>query len=244
MLPFDEQRARRVAQRLLDNRKTVNWEWIRENKDRESSNKFLLPSILNYHVRSASLYDRVTKFLAGYIRDPNNLWHEVAKMGHDNWMSNIGEHGLHPLRQANERVWRIANELVANYGGDASRIWREQTVVVVQRRLEELRVGDQISRMIVGALCDTGWLESAAADVKADRHLTRVVGRIFFGESITSAKTLDVARTMHPANPWLLDKPLFDVGQQYCRPRNPKCEECYLRSECCYILRGQQQSGS
>jgi endonuclease-3 len=134
-------------------------------------------------------------------------------------------------------VWRIGEKIVGQYGGDASRIWADSTLQQVQERLDELRVGEQISLMIVGALCDTKWINSAGGDVKADRHLNRVVGRVFSGERISSEETIRLTRLMNEENPWLLDKPLFDIGQTYCHPTGPECAKCYLRAECCHAGR-------
>jgi hypothetical protein len=92
----------------------------------------------------------------------------------------------------------------------------------VSERLDELRVGEQISHMILGALCDTKWINSDRGDVKADRHLNRVVGRIFRGERFSSEETVRVTRLMKDENPWLLDKPLFDIGQKYLPPVRPE----------------------
>ena len=53
----------------------------------------------------------------------------------------------------------------------------------ILNRLEWMRVGPQISRMIVGALYDTKQI-SEAGDLKADIHVRRVLGRVFAGDRV------------------------------------------------------------
>jgi hypothetical protein len=167
---------------------------------------------------------------------PVCLGYRVALMDPQttDWNLKFDEYHLHRFKKAHDRVWRIGKEIVDRYGGDASRIWADSTLRQVQERLDDLRVGEQISHMIVGALCDTKWINSAGGNVKADRHLNRVVGRVFSGERISSKETIRLTRLMKAESPWLLDKPLFDIGQKHCHPTDPKCGQCYLLAECCY----------
>ena len=55
-----------------------------------------------------------------------------------------------------------------------------------------LGAGDQISRMIAGALRDCGQIKGGSGDVKADLHLRRVLGRAVYGEEISGADATKV----------------------------------------------------
>jgi endonuclease III len=133
-------------------------------------------------------------------------------------------------------VWRIGNEIVAKYDGDARNIWKGQSPDVVLGRLLELRVGEQISRMIVGALIDTEQIKGSG-DVKVDIHVRRVLGRVLRGEGYSVKEVrivIEKTREMYPKNPWMLDKPLYELGNYTCKAANPDCQNCYLRKKCAY----------
>jgi endonuclease III len=232
-----ERKTSQVAALLLKNRGKVVWGWISDGIDRGRANQFLLGCILNYQIKASKINSIVTEFVATHIKDPSLLWEKITSVPLKDWNDRFREYHLHRFPKAHERVWRIGKEIVDQYGGDASRIWARSTVKEVQDRLDKLRMGEQISHMIVGALCDTGQINGAGGDVKADRHVTRVVGRVFGGERISPEETIKLTRLMEKENPWRLDKPLFDVGKIYCRPTNPKCAECYLRAGCCFAGR-------
>ena len=102
-----------------------------------------------------------------------------------------------------------------------------------------LGAGDQISRMIVGALRDCGEIKGGSGDVKADVHLRRVLGRAVDGEEISAAKVIELTRQLNPTDPWRLDWPLWNIGKYYCRPTNPKCSECYLHPHCEYYRKSE-----
>lgn len=231
-LSNEANKAKLIADLLLKNRGKVNWEWISDGMDRARANQFLLGSILNYQIDSSRIKSIVEGFVEAQIKDPSLLWEKIASIPCKEWTLKFREYHLHRFPQAHERVWRIARDVVDRYGGDASKIWTDSTLKEVQKRLDELRVGQQISHMIVGALCDTKWIKSLGGDVKADRHLNRVVGRVFSGKAVCAERTIQLTRLMEGENPWLLDKPIFDVGQKYCHPTSPDCAKCYLRAEC------------
>jgi endonuclease III len=99
-----------------------------------------------------------------------------------------------------------------------------------------MKVGEQISRMIVGALCDTEQIQGSG-DVKVDTHVRRVLGRVLRGSPFTLSEApiaLEKTREMWRENPWLLDEPLYSLGKQFCYASNPDCDDCYLQKECTF----------
>jgi len=163
----------------------------------------------------------------------------VASYTHSEWMSMWREYGLHRFPHAHERVWRIGGEILKKYGGDARNIWVEKGPIEVLRDLMELRMGPQISRMIVGALLDTkqisGKTEMKHTCPKADLNVCRVLGRSVFGlDEIDPTEATSITRKLDPEFPWELDLPLFSIGRSYCRKLKPMCDECPLMSCCFY----------
>jgi endonuclease III len=101
--------------------------------------------------------------------------------------------------------------------------------------VSSIGAGEQITRMIVGALIDTHQI-NGIGDVKADIHVCRVLGRALTGHNLSPGHATEITRCMYPQNPWFLDRSLFLLGQQskICAAGIPKCDMCYLRPVCEY----------
>jgi hypothetical protein len=208
-------KAQRVAQLLLKHREYEDGFWppLRKGKpaSRKDANKFFLACIIDYQNRANEVWGKIApRFVEEILGDPDNLWQRVISMSLSEWKKEQPEYGLHRFPKAYERVWRIGNDIVTHYGGDARKIWKGQPPDIVLDRLNQMRVGEQISRMIVGALCDTDQIQGKG-DVKVDIHVRRVLGRLLRGYEFTPKEVpivLETTRHMEPENPWLLDEPL------------------------------------
>lgn len=238
-------KLKRVAQLLLNNRQAAPpafWGWLSRADsqgmpaDKQEANKFLLACIIDYQILSGKAWKNAKTFAEGLLNDPIDLWKDIISKSKEEWNSKFKKYSLHRYLIAHERVWRIGTEVVRKYGGDARNIWRGQSPLVVLRRLEGMRVGPQISRMIVGALIDTHQI-SGSGDLKADLNVNRVLGRVVRGEVITPVLATEMARKMSSKNPWLLDRPLYRLGKDICSLRNPDCKNCYLQTECLFYKR-------
>ena len=205
----------RIAQLLLANRDddTTFWDWLvpRQPLSRKNANKFLLACILDYQVRAETAWANAKKLAENILGDPDDLWGRITTVSLDEWNSKRKQYSLHRFPKGHERVYTIGKRLVAQYGADARTIWEGQSIDATLHRLNDIGVGQQISRMVVGALIDAGLLHGKG-DVKADIHVRRVLGRLLKGSEFTGDEArlaVDTTRRMHPANPWLLDRPLY-----------------------------------
>ncbi|MGO8787698.1 MAG: hypothetical protein ACLQVL_10000 [Terriglobia bacterium] len=166
------------------------------------------------------------------------VWAKIGSFSKDEWDSKYEHYGkVHRFHRGHNRLWGIANDICARYEGDARNIWLGRSPFDALVHLWALGAGDQISRMIVGALRDCGQIKGDSGDVKADVHLCRVLGRAVDGDEISAAnpaKVIELTRQLNPTDPWLLDWPLWNIGNYYCRPTKPKCSECYLHPHCEY----------
>lgn len=234
-------KTQEVAQILLKNRGGEDpefWVWLKPNQpaSMKDANKFLLASILDYQIHADTAWGNAKRLSEDVLRDPDKLWHRITSVTLSEWVSKRKEYSLHRFPKGHERVWTIGNRIVQQYYGDARKIWDNQSIDATLYRLNDLRVGEQISRMVVGALIDTGHLKGKG-DVKVDVHVRRVLGRAVQGREIPLQETgrvIDLTREMHPDNPWLLDRPLFLLGKQSCEAKKPKCISCFLQSVCTY----------
>ena len=216
-------KAQRVAQLLLKNRgsEEVFWPPLRKGKPAslKDGNKFFLACIIDYQNRANDVWEKITpKFTEKILGDPDNLWQRITSVSLSEWQTKQDKYALHRFPKAHERVWRIGRDIVTQYEGDARKIWKGQPPDIVLDRLNQMRVGEQISRMIVGALCDTDQIQGNG-DVKVDIHVRRVLGRVLRGYEFTPKEApivLETTRHMWPENPWLLDEPLYLLGKRVC----------------------------
>jgi len=196
----------------------------------------LLGCILDYQMPAEIAWENARRLAEDIFSNPNDLWHHISGVPLSKWKMKWEEYKLHRFPKAHERVWRIGRDIVAHYGGDARNIWKGQSPDVVLDRLNQMKVGEQISRMVVGALCDADQIQGSG-DVKVDTHIRRVLGRVLRGSPFTPSEApivLEKTREMWPENPWLLDEPLYSLGKEFCYASNPDCDDCYLQKECTF----------
>ncbi|MDD4161354.1 MAG: hypothetical protein PHW87_02620 [Methanothrix sp.] len=153
-----------VGKLLIKNRSEddyFGWEWLSPNKSPslKDANKFLLACIIDYQTRADVAWQSARRFAEDTLGDPKLLWNEIASESLPVWMSKQKEYSLHRYPKAHERVWSIGNKIVLQYDGDARKIWKNQSIEATLYRLIDLKVGEQISRIVVGALHDTGLIE-------------------------------------------------------------------------------------
>ena len=200
---------------------------------KQSANKFMLASILNYQMHAAQVWDNAQQFAEETLKNPGALWTAIIEIRKWNTPTVFRRYHLHRFPAAHQRVRRIGKEIVEHYKGDARKIWKGQTPNEVLSRLNRMRVGQKISRMIIGALSDTKQI-SGVGELAPDIHVRRVLGRVFTGDVVSADEAIRIAEEMDPRKSWQLDTPLYRLGQSKCKKTNPDCEDCYLRKKCNY----------
>ena len=238
----------RVASLLLNDKEATvhgTWPGLTELNgrpaDKKSANRFFLGAILDYRIPAETAWANAS-WLVDYLGNPNDLWGAISDIPLETWSAQWSDpaYRLHRYPKGHERVWTIGQRISKEYGGDARRIWRGLEPAKVLTRLEALKVGAQIARMIVGALRDTGQI-TGTGDVKADIHVRRVLGRVLTGDApLTPEDATEVTRAMYPDDPWRLDAPLYWLGRRVCRAISPDHINCYLNRECLYYAREQR----
>ena len=128
--------------------------------------------------------------------------------------------------------------IVTEYDGDASGIWRDQSssALVVYRFLEFDGIGPKIATMAANILAREFKVRMAdhySIDVSADVHVRRVFSRLGLCEEGADVnQVVYKARALYPEFPGIFDSPCWHIGQNWCRPRKPKCKECYMSDLC------------
>jgi len=176
-----------IAALLLEHREgKENWGEISRLDGTECSkktaNKFLICCLLDFQWDTKVAWARAERLVKD-LGDPESLWEAIGSFSKEEWDSKYEEYGRpHRFHWGYKRLWGIANDICARYDGDARNIWLGKTPFEALVHLWALPAGDQISRMIVGALPDCGQIKGGSGDVKADVHLRRVLGRAVYGE--------------------------------------------------------------
>ena len=208
---------------------------------KRNANKFLLGSILDYQIPGDLAWENTRRLAEEIFDDPVDLWEQITSIPRSNWKNKWRKYNLHRFPAAHDRVWRIGKEIVLHYNGDAREIWKNQTSDIALQRLRDLRVGKQLSRMIVGSLIDAGHVHGTG-DIKVDRHIRRSLGRLLIGRGFSEREADEVTkvtRRMYPSNPWVLDWPLYLLATEICIIHKPKCAKCEFRKYCRYFRRHQ-----
>jgi endonuclease III len=233
---IDQETAQTVARVLMGIRETLSqvttvedWGPIATKKD---ANLFLLRCLLDYQIKSTLAWKN-GKRLVQYFGDPDDIWEKITACSEEAWNAQLKELHLHRFPSAHARLWTIGKRMRRYYEGDARNIWNNRDADEVRERLVDIGAGEQLSRMIVGALRDMHFL-AGFGDVKADIHVCRVFGRLVTGKKIQADAATELARQINPSDPWQLDWPLWDMGTSVCRPKNPRCHECKAVEICLY----------
>lgn len=130
-----------------------------------------------------------------------------------------------------------AQILLERYGGSAEAIWRDRpTAAELMTRLQEFPgIGRKKAAMAVELLSRCYGAEVCALEggtVAYDTHVRRVFLRSGLIDADTPAEVDRAAREAWPQAPGRLDLPAWLIGREWCRPRDPLCDECWLGDVC------------
>jgi len=136
-----------------------------------------------------------------------------------------------------DRVVAAAARVIAEYAGDAARIWGDQpTAKQLRERLERFDgVGQKKSAMAVELLnreIHIPLLALDGSDVAVDVHVRRVFLRTGIAEKDDVQHMVATARVLHPERPGELDNPAWEIGRTWCRPTRPDCSACPIGPIC------------
>ncbi len=112
----------------------------------------------------------------------------------------------------------LANVLVLRFGG------------LVPRKYADLLTLPMVGPKTASAVIVFGFKDAA---IPVDTHIHRVVNRLGVVHTSTPEETKDRLETLVPRRYWsLLNPVLVQHGQNICRARAPKCQECPVSTRC------------
>lgn len=216
------------------------WEWLSDTKNDplgiREANKFLLGCILDRRAEDIDIWDNTRFVIEEVFGDPPRLWHQICEFTQEEWNDQIMVLDMHPDMRIYNGIWHIAREMIRWYHGDARRIWSDicDYPEEIVKRLNRLGFPPTTTSMIIGALKDEG-LVTGPFDVRADAPICRILARLICGieEKLSSSQAVAVARLMYPSDPWILDRPLYIIGERFCHVM-PSCSVCPVYHCCLY----------
>ena len=124
------------------------------------------------------------------------------------------------------------------YEDKASNIWKglPKSATVVRKFLQFQGVGVKIASMATNILARDFKIKMAdklCIDISPDVQVKRVFTRLGL---ITMAATNDeliyCARELNPEYPGIFDLSAWEIGRNWCRPKAPYCDNCFLEKWC------------
>ncbi len=149
------------------------------------------------------------------------------------------QEGLHryPDRMS-DYFYHAIRTIDQKYRGDAANIWAgKPTSATVVSRFREFRgVGPKISTMAVNVLLKVfkvPFADTTGIDISSDVHVRRVFARLgLVAEGAGNDEVICRARELNPEYPGIFDEVVWETGEGWCRPSNPRCNECFLSEYC------------
>ena len=128
--------------------------------------------------------------------------------------------------------------ITRDYDGKAANIWSGNlsSAEVVYRFLQFDGIGPKIATMATNILARDFKISMSdyySIDISPDVHVRRVFKRLgLISDNASIEEVIYKARALHPEYPGLMDEPAWQIGVNWCKPKNPKCGECYMKGVC------------
>lgn len=171
---------------------------------------------------------------------PTLLFSTLLELSEDELQAHMeGPPSLHWLhKDMGRHIHSALRRIAEKYEGKTERIWadRPSSARLVYRFLEFEGIGPKIATMAANILVRHFKIRVSdrfSIDISPDRHVRRVLPRLgLLPEGATSEQIIYRARDLNPEFPGLLDLPAYEIGQNWCKPKNPKCVDCFMSEVC------------
>jgi len=137
-----------------------------------------------------------------------------------------------------ENFYSAIQKIHRDYNDDALNIWRDEpsSATVVRRFLEFKGVGVKIATMATNILARDFKIpmkDYISIDISPDVHVKRVFKRLgFISKDASNDELIYSARELNLEYPGIFDLSCWYIGRNWCHPRNPECNDCYLNNYC------------
>ena len=147
--------------------------------------------------------------------------------------------GLHRFNDIMaESYFAATSRIHSIYHDDASKIWssKPKSATVVKRFLQFKGVGIKIATMATNILArefKVPMSDYICVDISPDRQVKRVFRRLgLISKDAGNDELIYTARELNPLYPGIFDLPCWEIGRNWCKPKHPQCDKCYLSIHC------------
>lgn len=166
----------------------------------------------------------------------------LATVSLSEWKTAFAAEKLHRFNAGMAAIWFSGIKRIAEvYDGHADAIWNgnPSSASVVYRFLEFDGDGPKIATMAANILArdfKVPMSDHYSIDVSVDTHVRRVLVRTgLVPPHSTFEMVIYRAREINPPYPGVIDLSCWEIGRNWCHPRNPNCTDCPLASGCARI---------
>ena len=225
-------------------------DWVKPIKGRrnftlQKANSFLVGVLFDQQVKANRAWDAAEWITLSIAEDPTAFWNCISNINETKligfmrfgWAGNAFHRHATKMARYLKGCAQVIN---TQYQGDPRKIWQNtRNISKVRDRFENLPgIGPALSRMAVLILVRNygsigGKSALAQLDVKPDDLLKRVFRRSgLVPHNPSFDDYLKSARKLAPDFPAVLDAPAWEIGRNFCSPKNPKCGCCPLDRLC------------
>ena len=157
----------------------------------------------------------------------------------DDYIRMFEENKLHRFNGKMAKVFHSGIIRINNtYDGDASAIWRNnpRSAKVVYDFMQFDGSGVKIATMAANILArqfKISFSDFYSIDISPDVHVLRVMRRAgIVPRNATLEHIVYKARELNPAFPGIIDYSCWEIGREWCKAQNPRCNECIITERC------------
>ncbi len=169
----------------------------------------------------------------------NKEFNSLLTLNLEDFKDIFKELSLHRFNEMMAENYYLAIQKIHEiYKDNASNIWANnpKSATIVKRFLQFKGVGIKISTMATNILAREFKIpmrDYICIDISPDVQVKRVFRRIgFLDDNAGNDELIYTARELNPTYPGIFDLSCWEIGRQWCSPRNPKCDDCYLNNYC------------
>jgi endonuclease III len=170
-------------------------------------------------------------------------FNELQKVSLNDFIRIFNDNKLHRFNNDMAETFYLGIERIKEkYHGNAAEIWQgnPSSAIVVYRFLEFKGCGIKIATMMANILAREFKIEFSdlySIDVSPDVQIKRVMWRMGYVPKDASPEMIIYkARDLYPEYPGVIDLSCWEIGREWCRPNNPKCDECLVTKTCKKII--------
>ena len=201
---------------------------------------FVLACIMDRQIKAERAWEipyKISKEIGGFE------FSRLKKLSQSDLSRIFTKNSLHRFNKTMAKNFYLAIQKIQNdYQGDALKLWEgsPSSAALVRRFLSFDGVGIKIATMAVNILARDFKVpmgDHIYIDVSPDIQVLRVFKRIgLISKNATNDELIYCARELNLEYPGIFDLSCWEIGRNWCRPRNPTCIDCYLSKYCPKIV--------